>query len=186
MPSIKVCKRCSSFWQHWPAWQTCNRTQIHRSLILESADAAAQWHLHKYSRPTQVIQKHHIRRPFIKFYNLVFQQRLQLICLLQVLEEPSVSLYTFCHPLKPAVNYTRPCWLGYLQDDTLEECSGISGILKLFSGGRNSSLVVFGLAVHSVAGSILLWGNFLVEGIFPLELTWVQTPFPPKLFQMRI
>ena len=46
--------------------------------------------------------------------------------------------------------------------------------------GRNSSLVVFGLAVHRVAGSILLWGNFPVEGIFPLELTWVQTPFPPK------
>ena len=45
-------------------------------------------------------------------------------------------------------------------------------------GGRNSSLVVVGLAVHSVAGSILLWGNFPVEGIFPLELTWVQTPFP--------
>ena len=40
------------------------------------------------------------------------------------------------------------------------------------AGGRNSSLVVFGLAVHSVAGSIL-WGNFPVEGIFPLELTWV-------------
>ena len=53
-------------------------------------------------------------------------------------------------------------------------------------GGRNSSLVVFGLAVHSVAGSILLWGNFPVEGIFPLELTWVQTPFPPKLFRMRV
>ena len=52
--------------------------------------------------------------------------------------------------------------------------------------GRNSSLVVFGLAVHSVAGSILLWGNFLVEGIFPLELTWVQTPFPQKLFRMRV
>ena len=47
-------------------------------------------------------------------------------------------------------------------------------------GGRNSSLVVFGLAVHRVAGSILLWGNFPVEGIFPLELIWVQTPFPPK------
>ena len=45
-------------------------------------------------------------------------------------------------------------------------------------GGRNSSLVVFGLAVHSVAGSILLWGNFPVEGISPLEVTWVQTPFP--------
>ena len=47
-------------------------------------------------------------------------------------------------------------------------------------GGRNSSLVVFGLAVHSVGGSILLWGNFPVEGIFPLELTCVQTPFPKK------
>ena len=23
-------------------------------------------------------------------------------------------------------------------------------------------------------------GTFSVEGIFPLELTWVQTPFPPK------
>ena len=52
--------------------------------------------------------------------------------------------------------------------------------------GQNSSLVVFGLAVHSVAGSILLWGNFPVEGIFPLELTWVQTPFPQKLFWMRV
>ena len=39
---------------------------------------------------------------------------------------------------------------------------------------------MFRLAVHSVAGSILLWGHFPVEGIFPLELTWVQTPFPPK------
>ena len=52
--------------------------------------------------------------------------------------------------------------------------------------GQKSSLVVFGLAVHSVAGSILLWGNFLVEGIFPLELTWVQTPFPQKLSRMRV
>ena len=47
-------------------------------------------------------------------------------------------------------------------------------------GGPNSLLVVFGLAVHSIAGSILLWGNCPVEGIFPLELTGVQTPFPPK------
>ena len=53
-------------------------------------------------------------------------------------------------------------------------------------GGRNSSLVVLGLAVHSVAGSILLWGNFPVERIFPLEFTWVQTPFPQKLFRMRV
>ena len=55
---------------------------------------------------------------------------------------------------------------------------------KMNSGlrGRNSSLVVFGLAVHSVAGSILLWGNFPIEGIFPLELTWVQTLFPENSF----
>ena len=52
--------------------------------------------------------------------------------------------------------------------------------------GRSSSLVVFGLAVYSVTGSILLWGNFPVEGIFPLELTWIQTPFPQKLFRMRV
>ena len=27
---------------------------------------------------------------------------------------------------------------------------------------------------------------YTVEGIFPLELTWVQTPFPQKLFRMRV
>ena len=48
------------------------------------------------------------------------------------------------------------------------------------TGAGIAQLVVLGLAVHSVAGSILLWGHFPVEGIFPLELTWVQTPFPPK------
>ena len=49
-----------------------------------------------------------------------------------------------------------------------------------------AQLVVHGLAVHGIAGSILLWGNFPVEGIFPLELTWVQTPFPQKLLRMRV
>ena len=49
-----------------------------------------------------------------------------------------------------------------------------------------AQLIVFGLAVHSVAGSIPLWGNFPVQGIFPLELSWVQTPFPQKLFWMRV
>ena len=53
-------------------------------------------------------------------------------------------------------------------------------------GAGIAQLVVFGLPVHSVAGSILLWGHFPVEGIFPLELTWVQTPFPQKLFWMRV
>ena len=49
-----------------------------------------------------------------------------------------------------------------------------------------AQLLVLGLAVHSVAGSILLWGHFPVEGIFPLELTWVQTPFPQKLLRIRV
>ena len=49
-----------------------------------------------------------------------------------------------------------------------------------------AQLVMLGLAVHSVEGSILLWGHFPVERIFPLELTWVQTPFPPKLLRMRV
>ena len=53
-------------------------------------------------------------------------------------------------------------------------------------GAGIAQLVVLGLAVHNVAGSILLWGHFPVEGIFPLELTWVQTPFPQKLFRMRV
>ena len=53
-------------------------------------------------------------------------------------------------------------------------------------GAGIPQLVVLGLAVHSVAGSILLWGHFRVEGIFPLELTWVQTPFPQKLLRMRV
>ena len=41
--------------------------------------------------------------------------------------------------------------------------------LNLYPGAGIVQLVVLGLAVHSVAGSILLWGHFPVEGIFPLE-----------------
>ena len=55
-------------------------------------------------------------------------------------------------------------------------------IIIIIIRGRNSSLVVFGLAVHSVAGSILLWGNFPVEGIFPLELTWFKLHSPKNYF----
>ena len=49
-------------------------------------------------------------------------------------------------------------------------------------GGRNSSVGSAWAHCHSVAGSILLWGHFPVEGNFPLELTWVQTPFPQNSF----
>ena len=55
-------------------------------------------------------------------------------------------------------------------------------ITACVGGARIAQLVVLGLAVHSVAGSILLWGHFPEEGIFPLELTWVQTPFPQNSF----
>ena len=57
-------------------------------------------------------------------------------------------------------------------------------VLLIDIGAGIAQLVVLGLAVHSVMGSILLWGHFPVEGIFPLELelTWVQTPSPQKTF----
>ena len=51
-------------------------------------------------------------------------------------------------------------------------------------GAGIAQLVVLGLAVHSVAGSILLWGHFPVEGIFPLEFK--LHPPPPKLLRMRV
>ena len=57
-----------------------------------------------------------------------------------------------------------------------------NNLVKSSSGGRNSSVGSAWACCHSVAGSILLWGHFLVEGIFPLELTWVQTPFPQNSF----
>ena len=58
--------------------------------------------------------------------------------------------------------------------------AGIS--VQWMIGGRNSSVGSAWARCHSVAGSILLWGHFPVEGIFPLELTWVQTPFPQNSF----
>ena len=69
----------------------------------------------------------------------------------------------------------------------LAKVKAIKNDLILYKLGAGiAQLVVLGLAVHSVAGSILLWGHFPVEGIFPLELTWVQTPFPQKLFRVRV
>ena len=59
---------------------------------------------------------------------------------------------------------------------------GTPGAVGNFFGGRNSSVGSAWARCQSVAGSILLWGHFPVEGIFPLELTWVQTPFPQNSF----
>ena len=46
------------------------------------------------------------------------------------------------------------------------------------NGAGIAQLVVHGLAVHGVVGSILLWGHFPVEGIFPLELTHLAPDRP--------
>ena len=104
------------------------------------------------------------------------QTMTQVISLFPVYRAVAVlSLFLFC----------TSCCGGHGRIQTLVYSCAEAGWLNT-SGGRISSLVVVGLAVHSVLGSILLWGNFLVEGIFPLELTWVQTPFPQKLFRMRV
>ena len=49
----------------------------------------------------------------------------------------------------------------------------------LLRGAGIAQLVVLGLAVHSVAGSILLWGHFPVEGIF-LGVNMGSNSIPPK------
>ena len=53
-------------------------------------------------------------------------------------------------------------------------------------GGRNSSVGSAWARCPQRRGFDPPLGTFSVEGIFPLELTWVQTPFPPKLFRMRV
>ena len=47
-------------------------------------------------------------------------------------------------------------------------------------GGRNSSVGSAWARCPQRRGFDPPLGTFSVEGIFPLELTWVQTPFPPK------
>ena len=52
--------------------------------------------------------------------------------------------------------------------------------------GRNSSVGSAWALCPQCRGFDPHLGTFSVEGIFPLELTWVQTPFPPKLLRMRV
>ena len=53
-------------------------------------------------------------------------------------------------------------------------------------GGRNSSVGSAWARCPQRRGSDPPLETFSVEGIFPLELTWVQTPFPQKLLRMRV
>ena len=57
---------------------------------------------------------------------------------------------------------------------------GIRNVLEICKGGQNSLLVVFGLAVHSVAGSILLWGKFSGRGNFSLGVNMSSNSISPK------
>ena len=52
--------------------------------------------------------------------------------------------------------------------------------------GRNSSVGSAWARCPQCRGFDTPLGTFSVEGIFPLELTWVQTPFPQKLLRMRV
>ena len=53
-------------------------------------------------------------------------------------------------------------------------------------GGRNSSVGSAWVRCPQRRGFDPPLGTFSVEGIFPLELTWVQTPFPQTLLRMRV
>ena len=52
--------------------------------------------------------------------------------------------------------------------------------------GRNSSVGSAWARCPQRRGFDPPLGTLSVEGIFPLELTWVQTPFPKKLLRMRV
>ena len=54
------------------------------------------------------------------------------------------------------------------------------------TGGRNSSAGSVWARCPQHRGFDPPLGTYSVEGIFPLELTWVQTPFPQKLLRMRL
>ena len=58
--------------------------------------------------------------------------------------------------------------------------------LQLLPRGRNSSVGSAWARCPQRHGFDPPLGTFSVEGIFSLELTWVQTPFPPKLLRMRV
>ena len=59
-------------------------------------------------------------------------------------------------------------------------------VLKLFTGGRNSSVGSAWARCPQRHGFDPPLGTFSGRGDFLLELTWVQTPFPTKLFRMRV
>ena len=70
--------------------------------------------------------------------------------------------------------FTTAMPVGIIDVDYFVALGLFSFLFRMFSS------VVSGLAVHSVAGSILLWGHFPVEGIFSLGVNMGSNSIPPK------
>ena len=61
-----------------------------------------------------------------------------------------------------------------------------ASVIYMMLWGQNSSVGSAWARCPQRRGFDPPLGTFSVEGIFPLELTWVQTPFPQKLLRMRV
>ena len=77
-------------------------------------------------------------------------------------------------------------WPVYRNVNDVESSLGVGLKIIYISGGRNSSVGSAWARCPQRRGFDPPLGTFSGEGIFPLELTWVQTPFPQKLFWMRV
>ena len=94
---------------------------------------------------------------------------------------PLTSLISYMFACTP-ISFVLHLMIDFSVFLMLKQSRMVNALSLIRDGAGIAQLVVLGLTVHSVAGSILLWGHFLVEGIFPLELIWVQTPFPQNSF----
>ena len=124
---------------------------------VQDGDLATQlhdWEVSEVDFPSSVGFIRNVRGSLIVFCNLVFQQHLQALSLLQFFEETTLSLYTFDHPVKPAVYDTR---LRSVQNDGLDECLGIFGVLKLLS----LQLSFHGMERDPVTGVLLVYPDFV-------------------------
>ena len=101
------------------------------------------------------------------------------------LEDCGLEVPEYIHYFLQEANLRRKC---------LSECRALPELRYAFiddlfyrvCGGRNSSVGSAWARCPQRCGFDPPLGTFSVEGIFPLELTWVQTPFPKKLLRMRV
>ena len=82
----------------------------------------------------------------------------------------------------------------YLSDFDEDEMSfvfdvtvvNVNDLANIYLGGRNSSVGSVWACCPQRRRFDPPLGTFSGRGDFPLELTWVQTPFPKNLFRMRV